>query len=154
MYVPGQGLVPTINASIVEPPQFVGMRRKHHISDDPPVPVTAPKSVSAPKSEDPPYNRRNPPKSIHISPKAKHDPHVLIVEDNSVNALILETFLRKRGYPFAKAENGLLAVQAVQARPEGFNVILMDIQSTPHIFFTNSSARDGWMGCYRGYSKY
>ena len=56
-------------------------------------------------------------------------PYVLIVEDNSVNALILATFLKKRGCPFVKAENGLLAVQAVQARPEGFDVILMDIQS-------------------------
>jgi CheY-like chemotaxis protein len=59
---------------------------------------------------------------------------VLIVEDNSVNALILVSYLRKRGYPFAQAENGLLAVQAVQARPEGFDVILMDIQSMILIF--------------------
>jgi CheY-like chemotaxis protein len=55
----------------------------------------------------------------------------LIVEDNAVNALILATFLKKRGFPFSKAENGLLAVQAVKARPEGFDVILMDIQSPP-----------------------
>ena len=87
------------------------------------------------------YNRRNPPRSVSItSPNIPpmqvgkgtpsiRVPQVLIVEDNSVNAMILATFLRKRGYPFAQAENGLLAVQAVQARPEGFDVILMDIQS-------------------------
>jgi CheY-like chemotaxis protein len=56
------------------------------------------------------------------------------VEDNSVNALILATYLRKRSYPFTQAENGLLAVQAVQARPEGFDVILMDIQSMFALF--------------------
>ena len=159
MYVPGRGFIPTNNASIVEPPQFVGMRRKSTVSAT--VPPSSPKdeqppamivTAPTPKLEDPfvkepprspsPYNRRNPPKSIPTSPKTKravdspspHRPHVLIVEDNSVNALILETFLRKRGYPFAKAENGLLAVQAVQSRPDGFNVILMDIQSISSTF--------------------
>ena len=153
MYVPGRGFIPTKNASIVEPPQFVGMRRKTTVSasvspklEDEQVPVMnviapTPKLEDAftkdPSRSPSPYNRRNPPKSIPISPKSNrsphppqsHRPHVLIVEDNSVNALILETFLRKRGYPFAKAENGLLAVQAVQSRSDGFNVILMDIQS-------------------------
>lgn len=92
-----------------------------------------------------PYNRRNPPRSVPIpaansrnhfavrvmTPGLHRPPNVLIVEDNPVNALILATFLKKRGFPFSKAENGLLAVQAVKARPKGFDVILMDIQSPP-----------------------
>jgi CheY-like chemotaxis protein len=109
-------------------------------------------SFHPPQSPTSPYTRRNPPRSVAIPPAMKdlhhrpketlppkttkdpskpRPPNVLIVEDNSVNSLILATFLRKRGYPFIQAENGLLAVQAVQARPEGFDVILMDIQSTP-----------------------
>jgi hypothetical protein len=181
MYVPGRGFVPTSTSSIVEPPRFVGMRRKttlpspqttpntetegmniddenwspqkeqamfkmptfnRSVSSDARLPshetVASPPRATAPH----PYNRRNPPRSIppitppvpereivHQEPPSCRPPHVLIVEDNSVNSLILATFLKKRGYPYAQAENGLLAVQAVQARPEGFDVILMDIQS-------------------------
>jgi signal transduction histidine kinase len=83
-----------------------------------PSPSVAPKNTSVPVS---------PTTDTELS--TPRPPSVLIVEDNSVNALILATFLRKRGYPFVQAGNGLLAVQAVQSRPEGFDVILMDIQS-------------------------
>lgn len=172
MYVPGRGFVPTATSSIVEPPRFVGMRRKSAASpkllaseqdpiDDlnwqPPAEqiafkmptfnrspasdekINSNESVVPPRAPSP-YNRRNPPRSMPpIAPASapresrtgeSRLPYILVVEDNSVNALILATFLRKRGYPFAQAENGLLAVQAVQARPEGFDVILMDIQSS------------------------
>ena len=181
-YVPGRGLVPTKNVSIVEPPDLVGMRRKSSISANAPpnfetqdimvvqlntIPATR-DSASTPQLEDSiakkelprptiVYNRRNPPQSIPISHTSirrdpqvhapqPHRPHVLIVEDNSVNALILETFLRKRGYPFAKAENGLMAVQAVQSQPDGFNVIFMDIQSTCFLLslLTVVPVMDGW----------
>ena len=174
MYVPGRGFVAAPTSSIVEPQQFVGMRRKlanspkttprtedkellfdqsqeqgrtefkipNIIRTSPSIDndVEKPEEVPTPVRTPSLYNRRNPPRSIPISPMSHQNefsprpvfraPHVLIVEDNSVNALILATFLKKRGYPFAKAENGLLAVQAVQARPEGFDIILMDIQST------------------------
>jgi len=177
MYVAGRGLVPTATSSIVEPPRFVGMRRKsaqspkippseNEAPDDsnwqPPAEQIAfkmPTFNRSPKSDEgvakttdshtsprapSPYSRRNPPRSIPpISPlpaqrekpnREPRPPYVLIVEDNSVNALILATYLRKRSYPFTQAENGLLAVQAVQARPEGFDVILMDIQSMFALF--------------------
>lgn len=193
MYVPGRGFVPTATSSIVEPPRFVGMRRKSAASpkllaseydpiDDsnwqPPAEQPAFKmptfghsrasdekihmnDLVVPPQAQSLYNRRNPPRSIPpISPattprESQTDksrlPYILIVEDNSVNALILATFLRKRGYPFAQAENGLLAVQAVQARPEGFDVILMDIQSNfPDFFVAKCSARHGWICCYCG----
>jgi len=90
--------------------------------------VTPPRAQT-PSPSVPPNNT-----SVPVSPttdtklSTPRPPSVLIVEDNSVNALILATFLRKRHYPFVQAENGLLAVQAVQSRPEGFDVILMDIQ--------------------------
>ena len=174
MYVPGRGFVAAPTSSIVQPQQFVGVRRKSSIGqkttsrtedeerkfDQPEerghsefkisnITRTSPSSAEKPKEVPPPiqtpgpYNRRNPPRSIAISSMSRptefsqppvRPPYVLIVEDNSVNALILATFLKKRGYPFAKAENGLLAVQAVQARPEGFDIILMDMQSTSPSF--------------------
>jgi CheY-like chemotaxis protein/anti-sigma regulatory factor (Ser/Thr protein kinase) len=111
--------------------------------------VTPPTRKTAAFAKPEVYNRQNPPRSVALTqPSQKAEftdinipptpavldtipsrkPCVLIVEDNAVNALILATFLRKRNFPFVKAENGLLAVQAVQSRPEGFDVILMDIQ--------------------------
>jgi hypothetical protein len=39
--------------------------------------------------------------------------------------MLLATFIQKRKYPFTKAENGLLGVEAVKARAENFDVILM-----------------------------
>ena len=185
MYVPGYGFVAAPNSSIVEPQQFVGMRRKSAnlspqvtpgtVVDDrdfdqasqdelrmndfklpnitrtsttteSPGPAEKLKERLALTHSPSPYNRRDAPRSVPASPKSDQSdvmhhlslplrpPHVLVVEDNAVNALILATFLKKRGYPFAKAENGLLAVQAVQAQPEGFDVILMDIQSVFIVF--------------------
>jgi signal transduction histidine kinase len=76
-------------------------------------------------------------------------PSVLIVEDNTVNSMIIATFLQKKGYSFEQAENGLVAVNAVKARPKGFDVILMDIQSTTSINLTDNSADYGWVHGYR-----
>jgi CheY-like chemotaxis protein len=39
--------------------------------------------------------------------------------------MVLAAFLQKKKYPFTKAVNGLLGVQAVMASPETFDVILM-----------------------------
>ncbi|KAG0636886.1 hypothetical protein HOY80DRAFT_1138752 [Tuber brumale] len=55
-------------------------------------------------------------------------PTALIVEDNPVNLMLLATFMKKRGYPFEKATNGLEALRAAESRPEGFDIILMDLQ--------------------------
>jgi signal transduction histidine kinase len=200
MYVPGHGFVAAPNSSIVEPQQFVGMRRKSakpqitpKIDDDPghfeepgreemkrmhdsklpTVTRTSPaielQESTSERAADHPifpqspslYNPRSTLGSVLVLPKfnrsnsAPHlstsfrPPYVLIVEDNSVNALILATFLRKRAYPFAQAENGLLAVQAVQARKEGFDVILMDIQSISFTFARLIySAGHGWISSY------
>jgi hypothetical protein len=52
-------------------------------------------------------------------------PNVLIVEDNEINLMLLATFMKKKKYPFAKAENGLLGVEAVKAGAKNFDVILM-----------------------------
>lgn len=68
-------------------------------------------------------------------------PKMLLVEDNPVNMMLLATYMKKNKWDFEKAENGLLALQAFQRRPEGFDVIFMDVsmpimtgyESTRHI---------------------
>jgi signal transduction histidine kinase len=75
-------------------------------------------------------------------------PSVLIVEDNAVNSMIIATFLQKKGYSFEQAENGLVAVNAVKARPKGFDVIFMDIQSTTSTNLTDNSAGNEWVDGY------
>lgn len=54
-------------------------------------------------------------------------PKMLLVEDNPVNMMLLATYMKKNVWEFEKAENGLLALQAFQNRPEGFDVIFMDV---------------------------
>jgi hypothetical protein len=49
--------------------------------------------------------------------------------------MLLATYMKKNKWDFEKAENGLLALQAFQRRPEGFDVIFMGmpfgLPSTP-----------------------
>lgn len=66
-------------------------------------------------------------------------PSTLIVEDNPVNLMLLATFLKKKGYPFEKATNGLEAFQAVERRSEAFDIILMGMFL---LFFTGQIRRD------------
>jgi len=44
-----------------------------------------------------------------------------------VNMMLLSTYMRKNGWDFEKGENGLLALQIFENRPQGFDVIFMDI---------------------------
>ncbi|WP_435440690.1 ATP-binding protein [Vibrio gallaecicus] len=49
---------------------------------------------------------------------------VLIVEDNRTNTIIIETFMKNKGFECKSVENGEQAIQAVVA--ESFDLILMD----------------------------
>jgi CheY-like chemotaxis protein len=51
---------------------------------------------------------------------------VLVVEDNPVNQMVAKRFLAKWGAQVSIAENGLEALQKLEAEP--FSVVLMDIQ--------------------------
>lgn len=53
-------------------------------------------------------------------------PLFLIIEDNKINRLVAGEILHQAGYAFETAENGLLGVEAVAAKP--FSLILMDCQ--------------------------
>jgi CheY-like chemotaxis protein len=55
-------------------------------------------------------------------------PRLLLVDDNKINLRLLRTYMRKREYQcIDEAENGLEAVNAVQAREDGYDIIFMDI---------------------------
>jgi two-component system CheB/CheR fusion protein len=51
---------------------------------------------------------------------------VLVVEDDRVNRLLVDTYLRKRGHAVATAENGYEALEALAAEP--FDLVLMDVR--------------------------
>ncbi|OBT64970.1 hypothetical protein VE03_05631 [Pseudogymnoascus sp. 23342-1-I1] len=60
--------------------------------------------------------------------KTLHPARLLIVDDNRINLALLRTYLRKRKYEFVdEAENGLEAVEKVQGREDGYDIIFMDI---------------------------
>jgi CheY-like chemotaxis protein len=48
-----------------------------------------------------------------------------MLKDNPVNMMLLATYMKKNGWEYEKATNGLIAMQAFQNRPEGFDVIFM-----------------------------
>ncbi|KAF8244946.1 hypothetical protein K440DRAFT_427065 [Wilcoxina mikolae CBS 423.85] len=54
-------------------------------------------------------------------------PTVLAVEDNTINLMLLTTFLDKKGYKFDKAVDGLEALRKVKQKESGYDVILMDL---------------------------
>lgn len=62
-------------------------------------------------------------------PKPKFEsPTLLLVDDNQINIRLLSTYLNRRNYAVVhEAMDGLQAVQKVDMRPEGYDIIFMDI---------------------------
>ncbi|KAJ5973226.1 hypothetical protein N7481_010436 [Penicillium waksmanii] len=87
---------------------------------NPPVnqqPESKPNSTSGAISATPPQNFNN-----------KHEGRILVVEDNKINLNLMLTFLKKRNIPtLDSAENGQLAVAAVQEKAQGYDIIFMDL---------------------------
>ncbi|KAE8145765.1 hypothetical protein BDV25DRAFT_163925 [Aspergillus avenaceus] len=55
-------------------------------------------------------------------------PRVLVVDDNAINLKLMMTFMKKRNLDvLTAAENGKVAVDAVEKLPEGYDMIFMDI---------------------------
>ena len=62
-----------------------------------------------------------------LAPRASN-PRLLIVDDNIINLALLRTYMRKRAYDVVdEAENGLEAVNRFADRPDGYDIIFMDI---------------------------
>ena len=57
---------------------------------------------------------------------SQHAPHILLVEDNEVNAMVATHFLTKLGCTYQTVENGLDAVSV--AAQDQFDMVLMDMQ--------------------------
>ena len=55
------------------------------------------------------------------------DLRVLVVEDNPINLLVAETLLTQWGMQVTSAEDGWTAVNLVEAQPDAFDVVLMDV---------------------------
>ncbi|KAK0121706.1 hypothetical protein ONS95_009991 [Cadophora gregata] len=62
-------------------------------------------------------------------PKPKvESPTLLLVDDNQINIRLLSTYLNRRNYTVIhEAMDGLQAVQKVEARKQGYDIIFMDI---------------------------
>ncbi|KAE8447124.1 hypothetical protein EG329_011108 [Mollisiaceae sp. DMI_Dod_QoI] len=75
------------------------------------------------------------PKKVGSDAKLNLDPKptvsrplkMLLVEDNPVNMMLLAAYMKKNKWEYETAVNGLLALQAFQNRPQGFDVIFMDV---------------------------
>ncbi|MGB4073018.1 7TM diverse intracellular signaling domain-containing protein [Pseudomonas sp.] len=65
-------------------------------------------------------------------PRAHNDsgntPCILVAEDNPVNQLVVQGFLKKRGYSVRLVTNGLAAVNEYQRDPSATQLILMDCE--------------------------
>lgn len=89
--------------------------------------IRGPYSWTVPFSEVPLSTPRLKPASPPVAlVKEKHPPRLLLVDDNLINLRLLETYMRKRKLKFVdSAQNGLLAVQATERNPDGYDIIFM-----------------------------
>ncbi|KAF9774069.1 hypothetical protein IL306_008005 [Fusarium sp. DS 682] len=60
-------------------------------------------------------------------PRPRHEPRFLLVEDNSINMKILQTYMKKLGVEYDSASDGLRAVECYKAQEGCYKCILMDI---------------------------
>ncbi|MCP5047564.1 MAG: response regulator [bacterium] len=63
-----------------------------------------------------------------LSEEAKHSVRILLAEDNPINRKLTRFMLTKGGYQLDMVENGREAVERFIMDPEGYDLILMDIQ--------------------------
>lgn len=87
-------------------------------SGDTPGPLTSPVASPTPAPE--------PAKPAAATEENKLDLFVLVVEDNKVNQMVINGYLKKMGCTVATANNGLEGVD--KAREQHFDLILMDCQ--------------------------
>ncbi|MBU1332019.1 MAG: response regulator [Gammaproteobacteria bacterium] len=91
-----------------------------------PVPVTALRDALAELYEDHPVLQSNPPREIRSDGNAA--PCILVAEDNAVNQLVVQGFLKKRGYGVRLVVNGVDAVAEYQRQPNAYQLVLMDCE--------------------------
>ena len=90
--------------------------------------VERPKKTTAQKQAKLPTPSESSPKGSQTSHSSKDSSglRVLLVEDNALNIRLLGAFLTRYGCgDIQQAENGIIAVEAVKRRLEGFDIIFM-----------------------------
>lgn len=63
---------------------------------------------------------------IEAAPTTQHIGHVLLVEDDNVNAMIAQKALRSSGHTVTHVSDGQQAIEQFSTHPERYDVILMD----------------------------
>lgn len=86
------------------------------------MPLDCPSRTSTPRPI-----RLNPPPPPVVPDSANAKPSVLVVEDNPLNRKLLLAIVNKAGHPSEYAVDGLDALQRVEKRPEGFDIIIMGL---------------------------
>jgi CheY-like chemotaxis protein len=105
--------------------------QKHH-SNEFPFPPTRTSPTSSPLSPEvqnlSTWNEATP-KISPVREAEKRGPRMLLVDDNKINLQLLQTFMHKRKYSLVdSAEDGNVAVNAVKAATEPYNIIFMGKQ--------------------------
>lgn len=68
------------------------------------------------------------PRKLRAPPPKPNKPTILAVEDNHINMMLLTTYLKKNGFKFDKAVDGLEALEQVKATEHAYDVVLMDLR--------------------------
>ena len=85
-----------------------------------------------------------------IKPIALEDPsprHILLVEDNEKNRLVIQTFLKQAPYTIDTAENGEIAVEKFKSGQ--YDLVLMDIEMPVMDGYTATAEIRKWEAEYR-----
>ena len=121
IYKNGTGLGTTISKNLVEK-----MRGTISVDSQPEQGTTFTINIPFPLSKKTCAAKEQAAQKAAVNIKGKH---VLVVEDNELNRMIITTVLEEQGCLLTEAVNGQEAVDAFEASPEHFfDLILMDVQ--------------------------
>src|SRR5690606_25157438 len=81
-----------------------------------------------PRNEDPPHTAHTPdePAAPELAPRFRR--HLLLAEDNPVNALVPQAVLDRMGVSSTHVADGQAALETLQAPAHGYDLVLMDCQ--------------------------
>ena len=97
----------------------------HPLTFDSLMQVVHPQAVPSPRPTPPPAPDNQGKTGFETSPTNQNSFRILLVEDEEINRALACTILKKQGFQFEIATNGLQAVN--QAKSQDFGLILMDI---------------------------
>ncbi len=106
-----------------QPPNSHGLRV---VSLAQPVPVTALREALTDLYEEHPVPHTSLPRETRADADAA--PCILVAEDNPVNQLVVQGFLKKRGYGVRLVVNGVAAVDEYRRQPHAYQLVLMDCE--------------------------